>query len=86
MELNITENLEKSVLLPLYTQENELNSDGMSAAEKLGLDTGNFYLDSQNRNEKNTQIPFYNEVEIIREKNRRFTNLRRLWKRDTCNY
>lgn len=64
MELNITENLEKSVLLPLYTQENELNSDGMSAAEKLGLDTGNFYLDSQNRNEKNTQIPFYNEVEI----------------------
>ena len=27
MELNITENLEKSVLLPLYTQEHELNSD-----------------------------------------------------------
>jgi hypothetical protein len=68
MELNITENLEKSVLLPLYTQENELNSDGMSAAEKLGLDTGNFYLDSQNRNEKNTQIPFYNEVEIKAKK------------------
>lgn len=64
MELNITENLEKSVLLPLYTQEHELNSDGMSAAENLGLDTGNFYLDSDKRNIKNTQIPFYNEVEI----------------------
>jgi len=68
MELNITENLEKSVLLPLYTQEHELNSDGMSAAENLGLDTGNFYLDSDKRNIKNTQIPFYNEVEIKAKK------------------
>lgn len=64
MELNVTENLEKSVLLPLYTQEHELNSDGFSAAEKLGLDTGNFYLDQKNKTIPGTKIPFYNEVEI----------------------
>ena len=64
MELNITENLEKSILLPIYTQEHQLNSDGFSAAEKLGLDTGNFYLDGKDKTIPGTNIPFYNEVEI----------------------
>jgi len=65
MELNITESLEET-LTPLYEQEHLLNSSAFSAAENLGLDTGNFYFNQAGKDQtiSGTNIPFYNEVEI----------------------
>ena len=65
MELNITESLEET-LTPLYEQEHLLNSNAFSAAENLGLDTGNFYFNQAGKDQtiSGTNIPFYNEVEI----------------------
>ena len=42
MELNVTESLEKSILKPIYDQENNLNSDAFKKADELGADTGMF--------------------------------------------
>jgi len=69
MELNITESLEET-LTPLYEQEHLLNSNAFSAAENLGLDTGNFYFnqDGKDKTIAGTNIPFYNEVEIKAKK------------------
>ena len=69
MELNITQSLEET-LTPLYEQEHLLNSNAFSAAENLGLDTGNFYFnqDGKDKTIAGTNIPFYNEVEIKAKK------------------
>ena len=64
MELNITENLEKSVLLPLYTQEHELNSDQFKLADKMGMDTSKFYFGNNQPTIPGSNIPFYTEVEL----------------------
>ena len=63
MELTVTENLEKSVLLPLLTQEHELNSDQFKLADKMGIDTSKFYMGEQ-VTIPGSNIPFYTEVEL----------------------
>ena len=68
MELNVTENLEKSVLLPLYTHENEINSDAFKLMDSKGIDTSKFYLDGSNKFIPGSNIPFYTEVELKAKK------------------
>ena len=43
MELTVTSNLQKSVLEPLYTQQNTVNSNAFKQAQENSLDTSKFY-------------------------------------------
>ena len=64
MELNITESLEKSILEPIYTHQNTLESEAFKKVDEKGLDTGKFYPGfNKDKVHHGTNIPFWNEVE-----------------------
>jgi hypothetical protein len=64
MELNVTESLEKSILKPIYDQENTLNSEAFKKADELGADTGKFYSKYDDKELDIEQpLPFHTEVE-----------------------
>ena len=64
MELNITESLEESVLKPIYTHQNTLESEAFKKVDEKGLDTGKFYPGfNKDKVHHGTNIPFWNEVE-----------------------
>jgi hypothetical protein len=64
MELNVTESLEKSILRPIYNQENQINSEAFKKADELGADTGKFYSKYDDKELDIEQpLPFHTEVE-----------------------
>ena len=66
MELTVTSNLQKSVLEPLYTQQNTVNSNAFKQAQENSLDTSKFYQsqsqDSYIDLDSEGITPFHEEV------------------------
>tara|TARA_R110000823_G_scaffold43020_1_gene112334 strand:- start:3054 stop:4781 length:1728 start_codon:yes stop_codon:yes gene_type:complete len=66
MELTVTSNLQKSVLEPLYTQQNTVNSNAFKQAQENSLDTSKFYQsqsqDSYIDLDSEAITPFHEEV------------------------